>query len=62
MKTYTIAAIPGDGIGQEVVSSGVEVLAAVAQRDGASAHDPATEGEWAIRKAIGQRVWRVLSF
>jgi alkaline phosphatase D len=27
-------------------------------RDGASAHDPATEGEWAIRKAIGQRVWR----
>lgn len=27
-------------------------------RDGASAHDPATEGEWAIRRAIGQRVWR----
>src|SRR5262245_14416792 len=34
MKTYTIAAIPGDGIGQEVVSAGIEVLAAVAQRDG----------------------------
>lgn len=27
-------------------------------RDGASAHDPATEGEWTARKAIGQRVWR----
>jgi alkaline phosphatase D len=27
-------------------------------RDGASAHDSATEGEWAARKAIGQRVWR----
>ena len=34
MKTYSIAAIPGDGIGTEVVSAGVEVLAAVAKRDG----------------------------
>lgn len=34
MKTYKIAAIPGDGIGGEVVSAGVEVLAAVAKRDG----------------------------
>jgi tartrate dehydrogenase/decarboxylase/D-malate dehydrogenase len=34
MKTYRIAAIPGDGIGTEVVSAGVEVLAAVAKRDG----------------------------
>src|SRR6201990_2744717 len=34
MKTYTIAAIPGDGIGTEVVSAGVEVLAAIAKRDG----------------------------
>ena len=25
MKTYTIAAIPGDGIGTEVVAAGVEV-------------------------------------
>src|SRR5262249_52493468 len=33
MKTYTIAAIPGDGIGAEVVAAGVEVLAAVAERD-----------------------------
>ena len=34
MKTYAIAAIPGDGIGTEVVSAGVEVLHALAQRDG----------------------------
>lgn len=33
MKTYKIAAIPGDGIGTEVVSAGVEVLHAVAGRD-----------------------------
>ena len=34
MKTYTIAAIPGDGIGPEVISAGVEVLQALARRDG----------------------------
>ena len=34
MKTYKIAAIPGDGIGTEVVSAGVEVLEALAARDG----------------------------
>ena len=34
MKTYAIAAIPGDGIGPEVVDAGVEVLEAVAKRDG----------------------------
>jgi tartrate dehydrogenase/decarboxylase/D-malate dehydrogenase len=34
MKTYNIAAIPGDGIGGEVVSAGVEVLHALAKRDG----------------------------
>jgi tartrate dehydrogenase/decarboxylase/D-malate dehydrogenase len=34
MKTYAIAAIPGDGIGTEVVAAGVEVLAAIAKRDG----------------------------
>jgi tartrate dehydrogenase/decarboxylase/D-malate dehydrogenase len=33
-KAYAIAAIPGDGIGTEVVAAGVEVLNAVAQRDG----------------------------
>jgi tartrate dehydrogenase/decarboxylase / D-malate dehydrogenase len=34
MKTYKIAAIPGDGIGGEVISAGVEVLEASAKRDG----------------------------
>src|SRR5262249_19810524 len=34
MKSYRIAAIPGDGIGTEVVSAGVEVLSALAKRQG----------------------------
>jgi tartrate dehydrogenase/decarboxylase / D-malate dehydrogenase len=34
MRTYRIAAIPGDGIGREVIAAGVEVLAALAKRDG----------------------------
>src|SRR5262249_17436917 len=34
MKTYRIAAIPGDGIGAEVVSAGIEVLHALAKREG----------------------------
>jgi len=34
MKTYRIAAIPGDGIGTEVVSAGLEVLHALARREG----------------------------
>ena len=34
MKTYTIAAIPGDGIGTEVVAAGLEALTAIAKRDG----------------------------
>ena len=31
MKTYTIATIPGDGIGKEVVPAGQQVLEALAQ-------------------------------
>jgi tartrate dehydrogenase/decarboxylase / D-malate dehydrogenase len=34
MKTYRIAAIPGDGIGTEVISAGIEVLHALAKREG----------------------------
>src|ERR1700754_1521987 len=34
MKTYAIAAIPGDGIGTEVIAAGLEVLHAIAKRDG----------------------------
>ncbi|BCH23829.1 tartrate dehydrogenase [Mesorhizobium sp. L-8-3] len=34
MEEFRIAAIPGDGIGTEVVTAGIEVLEAVAGRDG----------------------------
>ena len=34
MKTYRIASIPADGIGPEVISAGLEVLDALATRDG----------------------------
>jgi tartrate dehydrogenase/decarboxylase/D-malate dehydrogenase len=34
MRTHRIAAIPGDGIGQEVIPAGLEVLRALEARDG----------------------------
>ncbi|HEV7619772.1 MAG TPA: tartrate dehydrogenase [Burkholderiaceae bacterium] len=34
MRTYKIASIPADGIGPEVISAGLEVLSALAARDG----------------------------
>jgi tartrate dehydrogenase/decarboxylase/D-malate dehydrogenase len=34
MKQYRIAAIPGDGIGTEVIAAGIEALEASAKRDG----------------------------
>src|ERR1700693_564154 len=34
MRQYRIASIPADGIGPEVISAGLEVLDAVASRDG----------------------------
>jgi tartrate dehydrogenase/decarboxylase/D-malate dehydrogenase len=34
MNTYNIAAIPGDGIGTEVIAAGIEVLEALAKKDG----------------------------
>lgn len=34
MSTYRVAAVPGDGIGGEVVSAGIEVLQAIAKREG----------------------------
>jgi tartrate dehydrogenase/decarboxylase/D-malate dehydrogenase len=39
MKTYAIAAIPGDGIGTEVIAAGLEVLAAIAKREGGLAFE-----------------------
>ncbi|HVO07425.1 MAG TPA: tartrate dehydrogenase [Burkholderiaceae bacterium] len=35
MKTYTIATIPGDGIGKEVIPAGAQVLRALAEGSGA---------------------------
>ncbi|HEX4986022.1 MAG TPA: tartrate dehydrogenase [Burkholderiales bacterium] len=34
MKTYNIAAIPGDGIGTEVIAAGIQVLQSLAKKDG----------------------------
>ena len=34
MRTYRIAAIPGDGIGGEVIAAGLAALDALASRDG----------------------------
>jgi tartrate dehydrogenase/decarboxylase/D-malate dehydrogenase len=34
MNSYRIAAVPGDGIGKEVIAAGVEVLRALSERDG----------------------------
>ncbi len=34
MRSYRIAAIPGDGIGKEVIAAGLEVLTALERRDG----------------------------
>ena len=39
MRTYRIAAIPGDGIGPEVIAAGLEALATCANRDGGFAID-----------------------
>ena len=39
MSTHKIAAIPGDGIGPEVIAAGLEVLEACAGRDGGFALD-----------------------
>ena len=44
MKTYRIAAIPGDGIGTEVIRAGIEVLKVAAARDGGFAFDIDTFG------------------
>src|SRR5690349_5072603 len=34
MRTHSIAAIPADGIGPEVISAGIRVLEALARREG----------------------------
>lgn len=54
MSTYRIAAIPGDGIGKEVIAAGLEVLEAVAERDGGFQLD-VTHFDWGTDryKAVG---------
>jgi len=42
MRNYKIAAIPGDGIGPEVINAGLQALDALQQRDGAFRLDVAT--------------------
>ena len=42
MKTHRIAAVPGDGIGPDVIGAGLEVLSALAERDGGFALDVET--------------------
>jgi tartrate dehydrogenase/decarboxylase / D-malate dehydrogenase len=39
MKSYRIAAIPGDGIGTEVIAAGIEVLHAIGKREGRFSFD-----------------------
>ena len=45
MRAYRIAAIPGDGIGKEVVAAGIDVLMACATRNGRFALD-VTHFDW----------------
>ncbi len=42
MRRYSIAAIPADGIGPEVIEAGLEVLSALEKRDGTIAFDVTT--------------------
>ena len=48
MREFKIAAIPGDGIGKEVVPAGLEVLDALAKRDGGF-HLHVESFDWGIR-------------
>ena len=45
MRQYKIASIPGDGIGQEVIAAGLEVLDVLAKRDGGF-HLAVTPFDW----------------
>jgi tartrate dehydrogenase/decarboxylase / D-malate dehydrogenase len=49
VRTYKIAAIPGDGIGKEVVGAGLEVLKACAAGDGGFALD-VTHFDWSSER------------
>jgi len=53
MRIYNIAAIPGDGIGTEVISAGLEVLDALAARDGAF-RIQATHFDWGADRYLAK--------
>ena len=50
MKTYRIAAIPGDGIGNEVIPAGVEVLQALSSKEGFSIKT--VDFDWSSRRYV----------
>ncbi len=51
MRTWRIAAIPGDGIGPEVIGAGLEVLEALARRMGSFAIE-ATTFDWGAERYL----------
>jgi len=51
MRIYRIAAIPGDGIGTEVIEAGLDLLAALAARDGGFAIE-ATHFDWGAERYL----------
>ncbi len=55
MNTYRIAAIPGDGIGTEVIAAGLEVLAALAERDGGFRIEP-VHFDWGSARDLSEGV------
>ena len=50
MKSYRIAAIPGDGIGNEVIPAGQEVLKALSSREGFSVET--TSFDWSSKRFL----------
>jgi tartrate dehydrogenase/decarboxylase / D-malate dehydrogenase len=53
MRTHRIAAIPGDGIGSEVIDAGLEVLSALTARDGGFRIEPVLF-DWGSARYLGQ--------
>ena len=50
MKTYRIASIPGDGIGNEVIPAGIEVLQALSSKEGFSIKT--VDFDWSSRRYV----------
>src|SRR6266481_2728905 len=56
MKSYRIASIPGDGIGNEVIPAGLEVLDALASREDFSLKTTALDWSSARYKKTGRYI------